>query len=263
MVNLRVAFLGGGNINGTLRDEVAQTRPYRIVGTFGRRDELPGSDEVDVIVEAATQEAVRDRVPALVDAGIDVILLSVGALAEEGFRARMLEAGAASTGRGRLIACTGAIGGLDQVRALRAAGPLREVWIESRKKPAALVQSWMPEDLQQALRAGDREIVVADALAGEVAQRFPSSANIAAALALAADAWTLATARIVADPAAVRTRHEIYAAGDVGEVRIEVANAPSTRRPRSSAVVASAALRSLDDYARLRGFPAPAGLTFL
>jgi aspartate dehydrogenase len=213
-----------------------------------------------VIVEAATQQAVRQRVPALLDAGLDVILLSVGALADAALRSELLQR---MPGRGRLIACTGAIGGLDQVRALRAAGPLTSVSLESRKLPATLIQPWMPDDLQTALRNGDTEIVLADGPAAEIAQRFPASANVAAALALAADAWDVATARIVADPSAVETRHEIRASGALGEVHTIVTNAPSTERPRSSAVVAWAALRALDDYARLRGFPDAGGVAFL
>ncbi|MGF2949642.1 aspartate dehydrogenase domain-containing protein [Microbacterium alcoholitolerans] len=259
--NLRVAFLGGGNINRTLREEVERTRPYEVIGTFGRDDELPTGADVDVVVEAATQAAVRERVPALLDAGVDVVLLSVGALSDAAVRARLL--GPQAPGGGKLIACTGAIGGLDQVRALRAAGPLRTVSIESRKLPAALVQPWMSPELQHDLRAGGREIMLADGPAGQVSQRFPSSANVAAALALAADAWDLATARIIADPAAVHTRHEIHAVGELGEVRVVVENAPSPERPRSSAVVAWAALRALDDYARLRDFAGPPGVLML
>lgn len=258
MADLRVALLGGGNINGRLRRVIEDSHPYEVIGTFGRHDELPGRGEVDVVVEAATQDAVRERVPGLLDAGIDVIVLSVGALADAGLRARLL-----GSIRGKVIACTGAIGGLDQVRALRAVGPLHAVSIESRKQPAALVQSWMPAELREDLEAGRAEMMLADGLAGEVAQRFPSTANVAAALALAADAWDLAIARVVADPAAVRTRHEIHAVGELGEVRIVVENAPSPERPRSSAVVAWAALRALDDYARLKGFAGADGVVFL
>lgn len=260
MTDLRVGFLGAGHINGVLRRVVRESRPYRVVGSFGRDDALPDAGEVDVVVEAATQRAVRERVPALRDAGVDVILLSIGALADPSVRADLI---ARHPGSGQVIACTGAIGGLDQVRALRAAGPLREVSIESRKAPPSLIQPWMPDALAARLRRADEEIVLADGPAAEVAQRFPASANVAAALALAADAWDLATARIVADPAAVRTRHEIRAVGELGEVRTVVENEPSAERPRSSAVVAWAALRALDDYARMRGFAAPDGVAFL
>ncbi|BDZ40133.1 aspartate dehydrogenase domain-containing protein [Microbacterium suwonense] len=260
MVDLRVGFLGDGHINRVLRRAVHESRPYRVIGAYGRDDPLPGAGAVDVIVEASTQQAVQERVPALLDSGVDVILLSVGALADAGLRSALLRR---MPGRGLLIPCTGAIGGLDQVRALRAAGPLTAVSLESRKLPATLIQQWMPSDLQATLRAGDAEIVLADGPAGEVAQRFPASANVAAALALAADAWDIATARVVADPDAAATRHEIRAAGALGEVRAIVTNAPSPERPRSSAVVAWAALRALDDYARLRRFPEAGGVAFL
>ena len=71
------------------------------------------------------------------------------------------------------------------------------------------------------------------------------------------------TTPAIADPSAVQTRHEMRAAGDLGDVRTVVTNAPSPERPRSSAVVAWAALRALDDYARLRGFADADGVTFL
>lgn len=258
MTQLRIGFLGDGHLNGVLRREVERARPYRVVGSFGRHASIPDAGGIDVIVEAATQQAVRERVPALLAAGIDVILLSVGALAEPTVRADLLAGGHP----GRVIPCTGAIGGLDQVRALRAAGPLKTVSIESRKLPSTLIQPWMTDERRDALQHGDREIVLADGLASDVAQRFPSSANVAAALALAGDAWDHATARVVADPTAAVTRHEIHAAGELGEVRCTVTNAPSVERPRSSVVVAWAALRALDDYARLRGL-AGDGVTFL
>ncbi|MDT0157925.1 DUF108 domain-containing protein [Microbacterium sp. ARD32] len=258
MTELRIGLLGDGHINGVLRRAVQESRPYRVVGSFGRDAALPDATDVDVIVEAATQRAVRERVPGLLAAGLDVILLSVGALADAALRSRLL-----GPSPGRLIACTGAIGGLDQVRALRAQGPLRQVSIESRKLPTALIQPWMADALQDELRAGATEIILAEGPAGEVAQRFPASANVAASLALAADAWDLATARIVADPAALRTRHEVHAVGELGEVRVVVENDPSPERPRSSAVVAWAALRALDDYARLRGFDVAGGVAFL
>ena len=73
MTDLRVGFLGGGHITSVLRRAVDETRPYRVVGTFGRDDTVPARGEVDVVVEAATQRAVRERVPGLLADGIDVI----------------------------------------------------------------------------------------------------------------------------------------------------------------------------------------------
>lgn len=247
---MRIGFIGDGNITRTVRGELA-SRPYEVVGAFGRADAIP--DGLDLLVEAATQSAAAERVPGVLERGTDVLLLSVGALADPGLRQRL------ASGHGRLIVCTGAVGGLDQVRALRVGGVLDRVSIESRKLPATLIQPWMDDALRQRLAAGQEEIVLDDDLATAVTRRFPASANVAAAVALAADAWDTATARVVADPAAVRTRHTIHAAGELGEVTVTVTNEPSPERPRSSAVVARAVVRAVDDYARLRGFDAPVG----
>lgn len=254
MTRMRIGFLGDGNITRTVRDELA-SRPYEVVGTFGRADVI--ADDLDLLVEAATQRAVEERLVPIIARGTDVLLLSVGALANPHLRQRLTD------GPGRLIVCTGAIGGLDQIRALRVGGALHEVSIESRKLPATLIQPWMDEALRERLEAGQEEIVLDDDLATAVTQRFPASANVAAAVALAADAWDSATARVVADPTAVRTRHTIHAAGELGEVTVAVINEPSPERPRSSAVVARAVVPAIDDFARLRGFDAVAGVVVL
>lgn len=251
---LRIAFLGDGHIASVART-LLSARPYDIVPSIGRDDAVPG--DVDLVIETATQQTARVRLPAVIGRGQDVLLLSVGALAHPDARATL------AAGPGALMVCTGAVGGLDQVRALRVDGPLEDVWIESRKLPATLVQPWMDADLVTRLHAGDEEIVLDDDLATAVTARFPMSANVAASLALAADAWTTARARVIADPAAVRTRHTLHARGATGEVTVVVENEPSPERPRSSAVVARAVVRSVDDYARLRGFDAPAGITVL
>lgn len=251
---MRIGFLGDGNITRTVRGELG-SRPYEVIGAFGRADAIP--DGLDLLIEAATQSAVAERVPDIIARGTDVLLLSVGALADPDLRERL------TSGPGRLIVCTGAIGGLDQVRGLRIGGALDRVSIESRKLPATLIQPWMDDALRQRLQAGTEEILLDDDLATAVTRRFPASANVAVAVALAADAWDTATARVVADPTAVRTRHTIHAAGELGEVMVTVANEPSPERPRSSAVVARAVVRSIDDYARLRGFDARAGVVVL
>lgn len=249
---MRVAFLGDGHIARTASAMLA-THPIDLLPAIGRDDAI---GDVDLLVETATPQVVRVRLPAVIAGGQDVLLLSVGALADARMRATLLD------GPGRLFVCSGAIGGLDQVRALRLDGPLREVWIESRKLPATLIQPWMDDDLTARLRAGDEEIVLADDLATVIAGLFPTSANVAASLAFAADAWGTARARVIADPTAIRTRHTLHAAGETGEVTVVVENEPSAARPRSSAIVARAVVRSVDDIARQRGFAASGLATF-
>ena len=68
----------------------------------------------DVLVEAASVAAVRDYAEAVLEAGKDLIVLSVGALAEPGFRQR-LEAVATRGGRTIRIP-SGALFGLDNLK---------------------------------------------------------------------------------------------------------------------------------------------------
>ena len=254
-MRLRIGFLGDGNLARAVRARIEAERPYDVAGVAGRAHPVP--EDVDLIVETATQQAVRERVPGVIAAGVDVLLLSIGALADADLRASL------QAGPGRLILSTGAIGGLDQVRALRIPGPLTAASIETRKLPATLAQPWMDVDLRATLDRGHEEVVLAEGSAAEIASQFPASANVAAALAMAGDAWDIVRASVVADPTATLTRHVIRATGPEGSVEVSVENEPSAQRPRSSAIVASAILLGIDDYARLRGFDAPDGDAFL
>lgn len=254
-MRLRLGFLGDGHLAHAVRGRIEADRPYDVVAVARRDDPVPRS--VNLLVETATQRAAVDRLPAVIASGTDVLLLSIGALADPDARAAL------TAGPGRLIASTGAIGGLDQVRALRVDGPLQSASIESRKLPVTLIQPWMDDELRARLAAGRETILLAKGPAAEVTKLFPASANVAAAVATAAGSWDVTTAKVIADPSATRTRHLVRAHGTLGSVAIAVENEPSPERPRSSAVVATAILRGIDDYARLRGYEAPAEIAFL
>lgn len=240
-------MLGNGNIASILRAVIAADRDYEVVATCGRGEALPESSRYDLLVEVASPEAVAEIVVPAVESGTNALIASVGALADPALRARLLSAS------GRAFVATGAIGGLDHVRALRLAGGITSASIESSKLPATLIQPWMDQDLQGRLRAGDERIMLANGTAQEVAALFPRSANVAVAVALAADAWQSTTATMFADPAAQNTRHVITAEGAGGTCRFEVNNVPSAQQPRSSAVVAYSILRSIDTLAAMRG----------
>jgi predicted dinucleotide-utilizing enzyme len=84
------------------------------------------------------------------------------------------------------------------------------------------------------------EGTVADAI-----ELYPGSLNVACALAHATGLWGETRVRLVADPAAERTTHEIVAAGAAGEYRFVMTNAVSEANPTSSAVVAETVLRGI------------------
>jgi aspartate dehydrogenase len=261
---LRVGLLGYGSIGAAVAGALrAGEVPGAVLTAVARRtgpgcaesvsvSELP--DRCDLLVEAAGQAAVEAHAATVLDRGVDLLVVSTGALADERLRTVL-----AASGPGRLLISSGAIGGIDLLRAASRAGPV-SVRLTSVKAPGSLIRPWMPADLVASLRAGlpdDDETVVFDGGASEAAARFPTNANVAATLALAAGDWDAVTVRIVARRAATMTRHRIEIEAQTGTYLLDLRNVPLADNPASSRLVADAVLRALADAA---GTSAPAFL---
>lgn len=265
---LRVALIGAGNIADELIDQLQRSDGAEVVGAWDRaaiRD-AGGWDMVlcelnrsaDIVVEAASQDAVRSYAHTVIGSGLDLLVLSIGALSDEALRT------AVSAGPGRLLLSTGAIAGIDHLRAMRVVGGFRSVTIESRKLPGSLRQPWMDADLLNRLDRATAPIELMTGSAAEIATAFPTSANVAAAVAIATDSWDRMTATILADPAATMTSHIITARNAAGSCRLEVCNQPSTLRPSSSLITVFSIVRAIQDLAYRSGrAPSPSTMTFV
>lgn len=191
----------------------------------------------DVVVEAASQEAVAEVGPAALSLGRTLVVLSVGALADAAL-AEELEALAVEHG-GRVLVPSGALGALDAVAAAREAG-LDRVKLTTTKPPAGL-------GLDPAEVPGARTVFKGSAR--EAVRRWPANVNVAAALALAGLGFEATEVEIVADPAVDRNRHEVEAEGAFGTLSFRVDNAAFPENPATSylaALSAVALLRRLD-----------------
>ncbi len=188
------------------------------------------AEEPRVVVEAASQEAVRLYGPRVLEAGADLVVLSVGALLDEELLRRLEEA--SRRGGGRVYAPTGAIAGLDAIRALRTGGARLEKVLLRTRKPASSL-GVVVEEPTVLYRGPAREAV----------KRYPFNVNVAAALALAAGAEPLV--EIVADPGIKRNIHEIIVESDASRLRITVENVPSPVNPRTSLLAAYSCIELL------------------
>jgi aspartate dehydrogenase len=197
-----------------------------------------------LLVECAGHEAVSRLGPTALRAGRDLLISSLGALTDDDVLADLREAGP-----GRLLLSTGAIGGIDLLRAAERAGPVQRVRLVTTKPPAALVQDWMEHDYAELLRNAREPVVVFDGRAREATAKFPRTANVAAALAFAAGGWQCVEVTIIADPASERSGHDIECDSAMGEYRFTIRNRPSPDNPATSAVVPHALLRAIADEA--------------
>lgn len=205
-----------------LAAEVGATRPDHL--DFA----LP---EAQLVVEAASQEALRDLAPRALARGLPVIALSVGALADAAFLEECTRLARAHGGR--LLVPSGAVAGLDAVRAAAEAG-LDEVMLVTAKPPAGFGLT----DVHEAR-------VLYEGPADEAIRRYPKNVNVAAALSLAGIGVQRTRVRIVADPALTRNTHTIVARGPFGRLECRVENEPSPANPASSYLASLAALALL------------------
>jgi aspartate dehydrogenase len=191
--------------------------------------------EPEVVVELAGHAALRCWGPTVLRAGIDLLMLSVGVLAEPDAERALLEA--ASTGGAQAVVLSGGIGGLDAIASARAGG-LRRVTHTARKPARTL----LPAE-EAATLCEPRELFRGSVREG--ALLFPESINVAAAVALAGIGLDRTQVRVVADPGVDRNRHEVLAEGEFGQLRFEIANVPSEGNPKTGKLVAMSVVHAL------------------
>lgn len=204
--------------------------------------ELAAADIVVECVPAAAFE--RVALPAI-DAGRILVVLSAGALLP-----RMHLARRAVAAGGRIIVPTGALLGLDAVRAA-AEGPVESVTIETRKPPRGLAGAPYLEKNAISVEGLTEPKLVFEGNALEAAAGFPANVNVAAALALAGIGPVRTRVKIWADPGVDRNMHTIAVEAVSARFRMTIENVPSEDNPKTGKLVAPSVL------ACLRGLVSP------
>lgn len=260
-MSIRVSLLGYGAIGRPVADALAAgtvagvelagivTRTPGVAASRGHAElSMVGAlDASDLVVECAGIEAVRAYGPTIIASGTDLLIASVGALADEGLRHTLLHGG---PGRGYLTA--GAIGGLDLLGAVARNGGLDAVMLTTTKTARTLLRPWMDAEAADALRHATEAVTVFDGEVLEAIALFPQSLNVAVALAAATGNWSTRV-RLIGDPYATLTTHQIDASGMAGDYSFTISNHPLESNPRSSSAVPAAILHGLAGLARPSG----------
>lgn len=150
---------------------------------------------------------------------------------------------------GRIIVPSGALLGLDAVRAA-AAGSVGSVTMITRKPPAGLAGAPLVVERNIALDGLAEPLLLFSGPAAEAVRHFPANVNVAAALALAGIGPRRTRVEVWADPTIDRNTHTIRVDSDSARLEMTIANVPTTANPRTGRIVAQsvmAALRRLVD----------------
>jgi aspartate dehydrogenase len=210
-----------------------------VIGDVG---DLPA--EIDFVVEVAGHAGLQQHGPAVLALGIDLMVVSVGALTD----ADLLEVlrNAAEKGRSKLLIAPGAIGGIDAIAAARQGG-IDRVQYTSRKPPGAW-KGTPAEDLCD-LDGLTGEKVLFEGPADEAARLYPKNANVAATIALAGAGFANTEVRVVADPDAPGNVHELDIAGAFGRMTLRMEGKPLPDNPKTSSLTAFSVLRGIRNRA--------------
>jgi aspartate dehydrogenase len=259
--DLKVAMVGFGAIGRSLAALIHEQLPrVRLVGIAKRsppseRDlALVHADTrfvetaaelsnlaADVVVECAGHQALAAFAPTLLREGRELLIASVGALAERSLEASLREA--AVQGGTRLLLSTGAVGAVDLLCAARIGG-LWGVSYTGSKPPRA----WMgtpAERLAHSAQEAGRPVEVFEGTAREAALRFPQNANVAATVALAGVGFEATRARLVADPQLRVNQHAVQAEGTFGHFELTLRGNAQSTQPKTSVLVAFSLARYL------------------
>lgn len=207
--------------------------------------DIPALAEADIVVEAAPAAVFEAIACAAIEAGRIFIPASVGALLPRMHLARQAQATGA-----RIIVPTGALLGLDAVRAA-AEGPVESVTMVTRKPPAGLAGAPYLERHRISVDGLAEPLCVFRGNALDAAAGFPANVNVAAALALAGVGPQRTRVEIWADPGVTRNTHTIHVEAEAVRFNMTIENVPSEDNPRTGK------LTPLSVLACLRGLVSP------
>lgn len=253
---MRLAFIGDGAIARSVQATLAQHGgpDFEVIGVLSK--DSAGAEpccapfvgtieglldlKPDVVVECAGHSALRDLGVRVLSGGVTLMAVSIGALADADLLVE-LEA-AARAGKTRLLLSSGAVGGLDALKAARLGG-LTTVRYRGRKPP----QAWKgtPAEERIDLGAVGEPTVFFRGNARDAALTFPQNANVAATIALGGVGFEATEVELVADPGITRNIHEVFFEGGDGAFSFTLEGRPSATNPKTSALTAHSIAQTL------------------
>jgi aspartate dehydrogenase len=186
--------------------------------------------DVDIVFEAASQQAVVQFAEPVLKAGKDLIIMSIGSLFDDALRKRLKDT--ARKQHRKIYLPSGAVCGIDGVLAA-SIEKLDSVTLVTTKPPASLGTTV------------EERTVIFKGTAREAVKQFPRNINVAACLSLAGVGFDETKVEIVADPVETRISHKILAHGRFGRLRAEVENMPNPNNPQSSYMASLSAIATL------------------
>lgn len=202
---------------------------------------LLSSNNVDIVVEAASQDAVKNHALSIIQNRKDIMIMSVGALLDESVFEILYDA--CREFKKRIYLPTGAIAGLDAIKSVK--DELETLTLTTTKNPKSLVGAKFFETNKIDIANIKNSQVIFEGAAKDAVRMFPANINVAALLSLAGLGSDKTVVKIVADPAVDKNIHQIEAHGKFGKISVRVENVPDQTNPKTSRLAILSAVECL------------------
>jgi len=181
------------------------------------RDALKG---VDLILETASAQFIRDWAVFILSSGIDLMALSTGPFVDQAFWERVCHT--AYKSKSRIYIPSGAIGGMDILKAARLTR-IDKLLLVSRQssKNFDIVEN---RELQSSFKNGPT--LLFEGSAQEAVKRYPKHINIAATVLIATKAWNKLTVKLISDPSIKCAQHKLFMEGEIGKLSLKFTHRP-------------------------------------
>ena len=209
----------------------AQTRLLPLGAEFAFTTEQLLTVHLDMVVECAGHAALKQVGPDVLKSGVDLLIASVGAMADAPTEQVLIESALQSGAKLRIPA--GAVGGLDALGVIYSSRKHPNAW---RGTPAEKLVNLEHLTKPTTFFVGD---------ARHAAMIFPQNANVAAVVALASIGFDRTQVTLTADPSATGNTHGIHAKGNFGEVTLAISGKTLTDNPKTSMLAPLSLVRSL------------------
>lgn len=196
----------------------------------------------DIIVECASQQAVKDYLIDLLKLDKEILLMSVGALVDRNFFLNVEKL--INNHNSKIHIPSGAIAGIDAIKSVKK--NIKTIKITTTKNPQSLEGAPFIIDNKINLMKIKKRKVLFSGTANDAVRFFPANVNVAAILSLSGIGFKKTKVEVVADPEIKINQHEINVEGDFGELCITIKNKPSKSNKKTSYLAILSAINYLD-----------------
>lgn len=188
--------------------------------------------ECDLVIECLPPAIVPALAKEVLEKGKDLILISSAALLIH----RSIQ-GQLKSSDSRIIVPSGALCGIDGVRALAQSG-ITSARIASTKHPRGYAGApyIVKNNIDLSVITKKERLFAGNAF--EAAEGFPANVNVAATLSLAGAGPEKTMVEVWADPDAKGNSHEIHVQGKFSTITAKVENTPDPANPKTSMLAA-------------------------